>query len=217
MGILWGNDVDYNKYYVFNGICPLLILNKNEINWLNKVWDKYIKPKNIYLDLNIKIQTKYNIVYLENDYCPICLNKKTKFEHHHCIPSSEGGSDDIVNILRICNSCHSIITNGCPEDVLPKYLTAIYHQIYLFGINFYKMNPLNNKRFKYRDMGLYENRPMFKEIINHYDNLNQEEQINFNKKIKEQALYYYKYYRSIVSNIIPSTELITILNDNSNE
>ena len=77
------------------------------------------------------------------------------------------------------------------------------------------MNPFNNKRFKNKDLGLYDNRPIFKEMINYYNNLNQEEQINFNNKIKKQALYYYKYYRSIVSNIIPSTELITILNDNN--
>ena len=102
-----------------------------------------------------------------------------------------------------------------------RYITKAYNcnisSDILIWNKFYKMNPFNNKRFKNKDMGLYDNRPIFKEMINYYNNLNQEEQINFNNKIKKQALYYYKYYRSIVSNIIPSTELITILNDNLNE
>ena len=204
IGIIWSNDdlIIDKKFYIFDGIHdPQLVLSDEEKIWVKDMWEKHSKPKSIYLNLNTKIQ-KNKITYLENNYCPICLNQKTEFEDHHCIPASEGGSDDVVNMLRICNSCHSLITRGCIEDIHPRYMTAIYHQIYLYGINFYKMNPLNNKRYKNKDQGLYENRPYFKQIINDYDNLNKDEQIEINNKIKKEALFYYKYYRSIAKGII---------------
>ena len=205
IGVIWGNDdlILNCKFYVFDGIYdPQLILSDEEKIWVKDVWEKHSKPKSLYLNLDTKSQTTNKITYLENKYCPICLNKTTEFEDHHCIPASEGGSDDTVNMLRICNSCHSLITNGCVEDRYVRHLTAIYHQMFLFGIDFYKMNPLNNKRFRNKDRGLYLNRPHIKEIIDYYDSLDEKEQIEFNNKFKKRSLYYYKYYRSIVRNII---------------
>jgi len=204
MGVIWGNDdlIIDKKFYIFDGIHdPQLVLSDKEKDWIKNVWEKYSKPKSIYLNLDTKIQTK-KITYLENNYCPICLNQKTEFEDHHCIPASEGGSDDVVNMLRICNSCHSLITNGCLEDRYIRHLTAIYHQMFLFGIDFYKMNPLNNKRFGNKDKGLYLNRPHIKEVIDYYDGLDEQEQIEFNDKFIKKSLYYYKYNRSIMRNVI---------------
>lgn len=206
MGILWGDDFSYKKLYVFDGICIELILNEDEINWLNKVWKKYSNSKDVYLDLNTQVHIT-NSTYLEDNYCPICLQQKTEFEDHHCIPASEGGSDDVVNILHICNSCHSLITKGCVEDSFLRHMTAIHHQKYLYGINFFKMNPSNNKRYKNRNNYLYKLRPVFKDIINYYENLSNERKEKYNDKIKKDSLYYYKYYRSIVRNVIPSTDI----------
>lgn len=43
MGILWGNDslIVGNKFYVFSGMSPSLILGKDERDWLRSVWKKY--------------------------------------------------------------------------------------------------------------------------------------------------------------------------------
>jgi len=200
MGILWGVDVDYKHFYVFDGICSRLIFDPEEKEWLKTVWNTYSKNKNIYLnDTEIQHNNKYT--YLTKNYCPICLQQKNTFENHHCVPSSEGGSDDYVNRLIICNSCHSLITNGCYEDRYPRFLTAVYHQSYVYGIDFYTMNPKNNKRYK-KDTGLYKQRPFIKKMIETYNELDVNEQIDFNKKIKQESLYYYKYFRSIVKNII---------------
>ena len=206
MGIFWSNDslILNKKFYIFDGIPePNLILEPEEFNWLKDVWKKHSKPKNMYLNLDTKSQTTNKITYLENNYCPVCLNQRTSFEGHHCISSSEGGSDDVVNMLRICNTCHSLITNGCIEDKQSRYLTAIYHQICLYGIEFFKMNPLNNKRFKNQDRGFYKNQPVFKNVIDFYNKLTEEkEQIEFNDKFKRMSMFYYKYYRNVVRGII---------------
>jgi hypothetical protein len=201
MGTIWNSDDKYKYFYVFDGLCLFLNLIPKEQKWLNDIWNKYSKHKNTYLNFNTDIKFNNKTTYLTNNFCPVCLQQKREFENHHCVPSSEGGSDDYVNILNICNSCHSLITNGCYEDKYPRYLTAIYHQSYFYGIDFYKMNPENNQRFK-KDMGLYKHRPFIKKIINDYEKLTEEEQNKFNEKAKQTSLYYYKYYRSIVKNLI---------------
>jgi len=203
MGILSGDDdlIEGNNFYIFNGICPELILNNEEKDWIKNIWNKYSKGINTYLNLPTEIQNKI-LTYMTNDYCPICLTKRKEFEGHHCIPASLGGSDDYVNILAICNSCHSLITNGCEEDRSARFLCAINHQISVYGIDFYKMNPLNNKRFKNNDMGLYKNYTYIKDILNHYDQLDDDNKITYNNNIKMYALYYYKYYRNKINNII---------------
>lgn len=203
MGILWGNDdlINGKIFYVFDGICPSLILNKEERDWIKNVWNKYSENKNTYLNLPTEIQYKYS-TYLTNNYCPICLKERQEFEHHHCIPASIGGSDDYVNMLVICNTCHSLITNGCEEDSYIRFICAVYHQLYLYGIDFCKMNPLNNKRFKNKDMGLYESIPRIKIYLEKYKKFDDDQKIIFNKMMKKDALYHYKYYRSAVNNII---------------
>lgn len=205
IGILTGDDdlIMGQTFYVLNGICPSLILDRAEREWLKEVWNKFNKNINNYLNLDTEIKDNNKNVYLTNNYCPICLNQKDSFEDHHCIPASEGGSDDYVNILRTCNSCHSLITNGCEEERISRYLCAINHQLSIFGIKFILMNPLNNKRYKNRDMGLYIYRPYYKETIDLYNKLKENEKLEFNEALKKESVYWYKYYRNVVKNIIP--------------
>jgi hypothetical protein len=202
MGILNGNDIKEKTYYIFDGICPLLVLEKKEKQWIEKMWHIHSKYKNAYLNIDTKIETNNEITYLTNNYCPICLMQKTEFENHHCIEASKGGSDDYVNRLGICKSCHSIINNGSTKDKKPRIEASINHQIYLYGIEFYKMNPLNNKRFKNKDMGLYENYSRIENVLEYYNGVNDKEKMEYNDIIKRYALYQYKYNRSKIRNII---------------
>ena len=198
IGILWGTDVEYQKYYIFNGICPDLVLDNDEKEWLKKVWLKHKAYDNDYF--NIK-ETEIGI-----NYCPICLKRRKVYEGHHCIPASEGGSDDNVNILNICTPCHSNITSGRHEDSYAIFNTCVMHQIMKYGIDFYKMNPNNNQRFKKNldeySKKLYKLRPHIKKVLEYYDSVNDLSKENFNIKLKEEARYYYKYYRSIVAGFI---------------
>jgi esterase/lipase len=45
MGILQGDDflIEGKTFYVFDGTCPELILDKSEKEWLKTVWEKYSK------------------------------------------------------------------------------------------------------------------------------------------------------------------------------
>jgi hypothetical protein len=207
MGILWGNDslIFGDTFYIFDGRHPTLILNDQEKEWLDNTWNKHSKHKDVYLDCKATVEFNEYHTYLKNNYCPICLKQRKQFESHHCVPAAIGGSDDYVNKLVICNSCHRLITNGCEEDSNPRHLTAIYHQIYIFGIDFYKMNPKNNSRFGNKDMGLYKNVPHMKELLDEYEKLNDNKKVELNNKFKNEALYYYKYNRSIVGEIIPNS------------
>ena len=75
MGILWGDDslIVGEKFYVFDGVCLKLVLNKEEKSWLIDVWDKHAKLRGLYLELNTKNQISNYTTYLTNNYCPICL------------------------------------------------------------------------------------------------------------------------------------------------
>ncbi|MFA5558821.1 MAG: HNH endonuclease [Methanofastidiosum sp.] len=204
MGILYGNDnrIVGKTYYVFDGECLPLVFELEEKQWLKNIWNKYSKNKSAYIDLNTVIESNKENTYLSNNYCPLCLKQQESFEGHHCIPSSEGGSDDVVNKLLICNSCHALVTKGCSKDKVPRYLSAIYHQVFVYGIDFYKMNPDNNKRFKNKDMGLYEFRPHIKEALNYYESLDDNEKTKYNQNLKESSLYHYKYHRGIIRDYI---------------
>lgn len=197
VGILWGSDVDNKKYYVFDGMCPFITLDKDEKEWLRNIWDKYRIYKNDYFDLNLK-----------DGYCPICMKKRKKFEGHHCIPALEGGSDDDVNILNICQTCHSIITSGHHEDSFNIYIASVFHQIMLYGIDFYKMNPYNNKRHK-NDIEeyvkiFYETRPFIKKALRYYndEDINDVEKEKINSNLKDDGKYLYKYHRGLVMGFI---------------
>lgn len=45
IGILRGDDflIKDKTFYVIDGICPTLILDKDERDWLKSVWDKHSK------------------------------------------------------------------------------------------------------------------------------------------------------------------------------
>jgi hypothetical protein len=48
----------------------------------------------------------------------------------------EGGSDDPINLLKVCKTCHALITFGCIEDRTPRDMAAFMYQLGTFGLNF---------------------------------------------------------------------------------
>jgi hypothetical protein len=79
--------------------------------------------------------------------CPLCLKRRQQFEKHHVIWRADGGSNDPVNLLPICKTCHAIINNGCLEDLRPRYLACFYHQLGEHGLAFIqKSNALKSKK-----------------------------------------------------------------------
>lgn len=79
--------------------------------------------------------------------CPLCLKRRQEFEKHHVIWRSDGGSNDPVNLLPICKTCHAIINNGSIEDRAPRYFACFYHQLGEYGIEFIqKSNALKSKK-----------------------------------------------------------------------
>lgn len=73
---------------------------------------------------------------METRVCPICISKQNEFENHHVIWRCEGGTDDPCNILRICNSCHALITRGNEEERKPRDFASVYYNIAIWGLDF---------------------------------------------------------------------------------
>lgn len=44
--------------------------------------------------------------------CQICGEKQEKFDVHHIIPKSQGGSNSIKNLITLCGKCHHKVHNG---------------------------------------------------------------------------------------------------------
>lgn len=70
--------------------------------------------------------------------CPICNKKRNpgEFERHHVIWRKDGGSNDPVNLLDICKTCHAIITRGCIEDRIPRETACFSLMLSRFGLTF---------------------------------------------------------------------------------
>ena len=70
--------------------------------------------------------------------CPICQQERKgeEFEFHHVVGRVAGGSNDPVNLLSICNTCHAILTRGCNEDANPRLLACFFRQLAWYGLNF---------------------------------------------------------------------------------
>lgn len=85
--------------------------------------------------------------------CPVCQReqKSNEFEVHHVVARVHGGSNDPVNLLSICCTCHSIITRGCREDMTLRDSACFYHQLGRYGLDFVLKSGLSkgNPVYKY--------------------------------------------------------------------
>ena len=57
--------------------------------------------------------------------CQICGKKQVKFEVHHIIPKSQGGSNRMENLTTLCSECHHKVHNG--ELKYNKKVTRFNH------------------------------------------------------------------------------------------
>lgn len=69
--------------------------------------------------------------------CPICLKYREAFEEHHVIWKNDhdGGSNDFINLLDICKTCHAILTFGEWESAWYDR-ACVAHQMASYGLNF---------------------------------------------------------------------------------
>ncbi len=62
---------------------------------------------------NIKRKTKKEIVYfIFDNRCYACHCDDQILHMHHILPISEGGSDEIDNLILLCPSCHTVVHAG---------------------------------------------------------------------------------------------------------
>lgn len=69
------------------------------------------KIKNGKFRHGVPINLKQDIYKRDGHNCKLCLsliNDKER-EVHHIIPVSENGGDDLVNLILLCNNCHTIV------------------------------------------------------------------------------------------------------------
>lgn len=194
-----GSEVGYDNWPVIEGIPPHLDLDDDEQKWLNSSWAEATKNTSISLYMSLEteflIQDKY--CGLTNNYCPICLKKRAEFEIHHCIPSNHGGTNDSHNMLRLCNTCHALITNGCFEDREPRFKAAMNHQMMYFGVSFFPEEDSKNKTKQQRDINYYKDKPLLLKALKEWDNSTPEVKNKIDTELKRVARIDYQYYRDI--------------------
>ena len=198
-GIVKGPDVEWQSYAVIEGEALWLILTEGERAWLKSSWEaatSHLTNPGIYLGLDTEfVQGKRNCS-LTNGYCPICLKQKIEFEDHHCIAKVDGGTDDHFNILRICSTCHAIITRGSIEDRFPRGEAAFSHQLMYFGVDFIPRSNLEEGKYKSRRHLRLNS--LARELHTGFGSLTKAEQERANRAIKDRARLEYQYYRDVV-------------------
>lgn len=138
------NSISFVNFY-----CGNFIFNKEEIK---KIME-YIPYNNLLYKEDYEVVFSKYSTSLHNtnlDYvCPICFTcgESNKFEYHHVLAASLGGSDNYRNILSVCKTCHSIMTMGDEELALIYHNTCLSHQMIYFPVSFFYYNNGINKRY----------------------------------------------------------------------
>lgn len=193
-----GDDVDWAIFPVYGGTAKGLVLAPDESAWLNEAWTE-LESKNtilgLYLGNNTQFVIQTNFCRLSEDFCPICLKQKQQFDIHHCIASSDGGPNDYRNLLRICRSCHVVLSAGSIENKFPKAQAAFWHQIAYFGFDFFPS--LNSRGGRHPDVSFHTHSPKISELLGHYQSCKAEEQHHINQSLMEYGRLEYQYFRDL--------------------
>lgn len=195
---LRGDETDWEKIPVVDGYPVGFIINEQEKNILLKFWLQLLfefKIPSLYNDKNTQFAFDKKNCYLENSYCPLCLKQKKDFEIHHCIWSIGGGTSDYFNLLKICKSCHVIITHGSKDDKFLLNDAVFYHQQYYFGINFFpKKNPAKGR---HQHVNYLDNNPQIKKLIDNFSTFTNDFQFTVDEKLKKDGRIFYQLFRDI--------------------
>jgi hypothetical protein len=198
-GFLTGNDVDWHEYPVIDGVAFDLVLSEEESAWLLSQWTEAtvnLRGSRLYGGLDTELHLGPKCCYLGDDYCPICLRKKAQFHIHHCIATSEGGLDEIQNLLRVCRSCHALITSGGVEDSVPRYMAAFYHQLAQFGVKFFPRR--QRERGRSAGASFFEHYPEFIQVTVNFDTrLSEQQKAHADSMTRNMARVQYIYFRDM--------------------
>lgn len=193
-----GTDLGENRYPVFDGVAYGLILDEEERVWLSKAWTEATKEDTsagLYLGIPAEFIIGKGYSSLSGDHCPICLERKIEFEIHHCIWSSDGGPNTPSNLLRICNSCHAIVTRGSKEERIPKNQAALHHQVMHFGLDLFRHAlEIGSKGAAAVFVAQY---PRTTEFIGLVDQQTPEKQKAADQQIRAESRIAYQYFRDL--------------------
>ena len=85
------------------------------------------KIKNGKFRHGVPINLKQKVYERDGDSCKLCLDliKEKEREIHHIVPVSESGSDDLMNLILLCNNCHTTVHKKGHENYYGKFRTYI--------------------------------------------------------------------------------------------
>lgn len=76
---------------------------------------------------NLNKINKERVISFHDNKCVICGTKhRSKLEIHHIIPKSEGGTNEIGNLIPLCHICHCMVHK---IDVLNPYGMAMLKRV----------------------------------------------------------------------------------------
>ena len=107
----------WEKQYYYGWVFKKKFKNRSMIDKLNR-----LKELSKIIIGNSKKQRKYH--YAGNKICFVCKKKKA-YCWHHLILIKNGGYDNLLNRIPICNNCHSFIHAWLLEDDLTREFREI--------------------------------------------------------------------------------------------
>lgn len=199
VALLLGSDIsDDLRVPVIEGIAINIGPGPDEQAWLSAAWSEAAEQRAVFgpyrgLDTEFAVGSRY--CHLTNDFCPICLERKQQFEIHHCIWKSDGGTRSPLNLLKVCKSCHALMSFGDIEDVEPRDHAAFMHQLAHFGMRFVAEQAPSGARQIERTF--LEVRPMMRELVQSYLAADDSDRGRIDSMIQPLASAYYQYNRDI--------------------
>ncbi len=108
------------KKYTYS--CILCNSNFTSISTKAKFCSKSCKYKNYRLQMKSKSSVnRAFMVFMISEPCEICKWNDTSCDVHHILPISEGGKNEVTNLITLCPNCHrKVHKNLFSKDYLLK-------------------------------------------------------------------------------------------------
>lgn len=199
IALLSGTDIsDALRVPVIDGCAIGLVLNAGEQNWLRTVWSDGAESNpafELYRGLETEPIAGKRYCRLSNAWCPMCLARKKEFETHHCVWRSDGGASSPLNLLRICRSCHALMSFGDAQDATPRDHAAFMHQLMHFGMRFLTdQAPQGDERSK---ESFLEDRPKVRALIASYLDADDDDKSMIDREVRSLARVHYQFARDV--------------------